>query len=106
MHTPPDLIKVLQPPVESTQYTSFAHGRRLAASGLVASIGTVGDALDNTVAESFLATLEREQLDRYAWPTGPGYGRRSSTSSKVFYNRQRCHSTLDYHPPADYEQHA
>jgi putative transposase len=40
------------------QYTSFAYGRRLTASGLIASMGTVGDALDNAVAESFFATLE------------------------------------------------
>ena len=51
------------------QYTSFAFGRRLAASELVASMGTVGDALDNAVAESFFATLECELLDRYDWPT-------------------------------------
>jgi hypothetical protein len=44
--------------LESTQYPSFAFGRRLTASGLVASMGTVGDALDNAVAESFFATLE------------------------------------------------
>jgi len=54
------------------QYTSFAYGRRLAASELVASMGTVGDALDNAVAESFFATLECELLDRYPWPTRSG----------------------------------
>jgi hypothetical protein len=36
---------------------------------LVASMGTVGDALDNAVAESFFTTLECELLDRYDWPT-------------------------------------
>ena len=40
------------------QDTAFASGRRLAASELVASMGTVGDALDNAVAERFFATLE------------------------------------------------
>jgi putative transposase len=44
-------------------------GRRLREAGLVASMGTVGDALDNAVAESFFATLECELLDRQAWPT-------------------------------------
>jgi putative transposase len=39
------------------QYTSLAFGRRLQQAGLVASMGTVGDALDNAVAESFFATL-------------------------------------------------
>jgi putative transposase len=87
------------------QYTSFAFGRRLAASELVASMGTVGDALDNAVAESFFATLECELLDRYPWPTRAGLRTAIFDFIEVFYNRQRRHSTLDYHPPAAYEQH-
>jgi transposase InsO family protein len=87
------------------QYTSFAFGRRLAASQLVASMGTVGDALDNAVAESFFATLECELLDRYPWPTRTGLRTAIFDFIEVFYNRQRRHSTLDYHPPATYEQH-
>ena len=51
------------------QYTSLAFGRRLTDTGLVASVGTIGDALDNAVAESFFATLECELLDRHDWPT-------------------------------------
>src|SRR5215203_1865169 len=87
------------------QYTSFAYGRRLAASELVASMGTVGDALDNAVAESFFATLECELLDRYPWPTRSRLRTAIFDFIEVFYNRQRRHSTLDYHPPAAYEQH-
>jgi putative transposase len=89
----------------ASQYTSFAFGRRLAASELVASMGTVGDALDNAVAESFFATLECELLDRHAWPTKAGLRTAIFDFIEVFYNRQRRHSTLDYHPPTTYEQH-
>jgi putative transposase len=87
------------------QYTSLAFGRRLTEAGLVASMGTVGDALDNAVAESFFATLECELLDRHAWPTRAGLRTAVFDFIEVFYNRQRRHSTLDYHPPAAYEQH-
>jgi putative transposase len=87
------------------QYTAFAYGRRLAACELVASMGTVGDALDNAVAESFFATLDCELLDRYPWPTRTGLRTAIFDFIEVFYNRQRRHSTLDYHPPAGYEQH-
>jgi transposase InsO family protein len=83
----------------------FAYGRRLAASELVASMGTVGDALDNAVAEIFFATLECELLDRYRWPTRAGLRTAIFDFIEVFYNRQRRHSTLDHHPPAAYEQH-
>jgi putative transposase len=87
------------------QYTSFAYGRRLHASGLVASMGTVGDALDNAVAESFFATLECELLDRYPWPTRTGLRTAIFDFIEVFYNRQRRHSTLDYASPVSYEHH-
>ena len=92
-------------PVESAQYTSLSFGRRLRVAGLVASMGTVGDALDNAVAESFFATLECELLDRSPWPTRAGLRTAIFDFIEVFYNRQRRHSTLDYHPPAAYEQH-
>jgi putative transposase len=87
------------------QYTSFAFGRRLHASDLIASMGTVGDALDNAVAESFFATLECELLDRHLWPTRSGLRTAVFDFIEIFYNRQRRHSTLGYHPPATYEHH-
>ena len=86
------------------QYTSLAFGRRLQQAGLVAAMGTVGDALDNAVAESFFATLECELLDRYDWPTHQALRTAVFDFIEVFYNRQRRHSTLDYLTPTDYEQ--
>jgi hypothetical protein len=100
--TPP-LLGVLRRPVESAQYTSLAFGRRLRETGLVASMGTVGDALDNAVAESFFATLECELLDRYDWPTRQALRTAVFDFIEVFYNRQRRHSTLAYQTPLDYE---
>jgi putative transposase len=85
------------------QYTSLSFGRRLRAAGLVASMGTVGDALDNAVAESFFATLECELLDRYHWPSRQALRTAVFDFIEVFYNRQRRHSTLDYRTPVDYE---
>jgi putative transposase len=76
----------------------------LAASELVASMGTVGDALDNAVAECFFATLECELLDRHAWPTKAGLRTAIFDFIEVFYNRQRRHSTLAYATPVTYEQ--
>jgi putative transposase len=95
---------VLRRPVESAQYTSLGFGRRLREAGLVASMGTVGDALDNAVAESFFATLECELFDRHDWPTRQGLRTAVFDFIEVFYNRQRRHSTLDYASPATYEQ--
>jgi putative transposase len=82
----------------------LAFGRRLTDIGLVASMGTIGDALDNAVAESFFATLECELLDRHDWPTRQALRTAVFDFIEVFYNRQRRHSTLDYASPATYER--
>lgn len=85
------------------QYTSITFGKTLLKSGIVGSMGTVGDALDNAVAESFFATLQTELLDRNTWLT------RRSLSSAIFdyiegfYNRRRRHSALGYMSPMEYE---
>ena len=46
------------------QSTSYAFGKRCREAGVVPSIGSTGDAYDNTMAESFFATLEREVINR------------------------------------------
>jgi transposase InsO family protein len=45
-------------------HTSYAFGKRCREAGVMPSMGTVGDAYDNAMAESFFATLERELLSR------------------------------------------
>jgi len=49
---------------QGSQYTSFAFGKRCREAGVRPSMGSVGDAYDNAMAESFFATLECELLDR------------------------------------------
>ena len=51
------------------QDTSLAFGKTLREAGLVGSMGSVGDAYDNAMAESFFATLKTELLDRQRWMT-------------------------------------
>jgi hypothetical protein len=65
-----------------THCTSLAFGRRCREAGIAASMGSVGDAYDNAVAESFFATLETELVDRHSWRTPPTRGWRCSTSSR------------------------
>src|SRR6266511_503314 len=49
---------------QGCQYTSVAFGGRCRAAGIRPSMGSVGDAYDNALCESFFATLECELLDR------------------------------------------
>jgi len=50
---------------QGCQYTSIAFGRRCQEAGVRPSMGSVGDAYDNAMCESFNATLECELLDRH-----------------------------------------
>jgi len=87
-----------------TQYTSLAFGRRLREAGIAASMGSVGDAYDNALAESFFASLETELIDRSTWAT-PSEARLAVFDYiEVFYNRERRHSALGYLSPAEFER--
>jgi len=86
-----------------SNYCSWVFGQRLRNAGLLGSMGTVGDALDNAVAESFFASLQCELLDRHDWPTRTGLARAIFRWIETFYNPTRRHSTLGYLSPVDYE---
>jgi putative transposase len=51
-----------------SQYTSVEFGSRLKEAGLLPSMGSVADAYDNSMAESFVSTLKRELIHRHSWP--------------------------------------
>ena len=87
-----------------SQYTSYVFGQRCQEAGIVPSMGTVGDAFDNALAESFFATLECELIDRQEFVT------REEARTKIFdyletwYNPRRRHSALDYLSPMEFER--
>ena len=54
---------------QGSQYTSIAFGNRCREAGVRPSMGSVGDAYDNAMAESFFATLECELLERRRFKT-------------------------------------
>jgi len=54
---------------QGSQYTSIEFGKRCREAGVRPSMGSVGDAYDNAMAESFFATLECELLDRRRFKT-------------------------------------
>ena len=54
---------------QGSQYTSIAFGLRCKEAGVRPSMGSVGDASDNAMCESFFATLECELLDRRKFRT-------------------------------------
>jgi hypothetical protein len=54
---------------QGCQYTSIAFGLRCREAGVRPSMGSVGDAYDNALCESFFASLEGELLDRRRFAT-------------------------------------
>ncbi len=87
-----------------SQYTSLAFGKHLKDAGILGSMGTVGEALDNAVVESFFASLQTEVLDRYGWESRAQLRTAIFEYLEVFYNRQRRHSALGYLTPAEFER--
>ncbi len=95
---------VLRRPVELEQYTSVTFGLRCREAGVRPSMGSVGDAYDNALCESFFATLECELLDRRRFPTQAEARMAVFDFIEGWYNPHRRHSGLDYLSPIRYEQ--
>lgn len=89
---------------QGCQYTSVQFGKRCREVAVRPSMGSVGDAYDNAMAESFFATLECELLDRRRF--------RSQAEARMaifrwiegWYNPRRRHSSLGRVSPLIYEQ--
>ena len=79
---------------QGSQYTSIAFGERCKKMGVRPSMGTVGDAYDNAMAESFFATLECELIDRRSWQTKTEAHLALFTYIEGWYNPRRRHSAL------------
>ena len=86
------------------QYTSIDFGRRCRKAGVVPSMGSVGDAFDNAMAESFFATLECELIDRSVWRNRNEARRAVFEYIEGFYNQRRRHSSLGYLSPVEFER--
>jgi putative transposase len=88
------------------QYTSYAFGKRCREAGVRPSMGSVGDAYDNAMCESFFATLECELLDRRTLRTQSEARMAIFDFIEGFYNPRRRHSALNYKSPLEYERTA
>lgn len=86
------------------QYTSFAFTQRLLDAGVDASIGSVGDAYDNALAETTIGLYKTELIRRCGpWKTIDQL--ELATLEWVdWYNHRRLHSACGYSPPAEYEE--
>ena len=89
---------------QGSQYVSLGFGQAARDAGIARSMGSKGDCYDNSVAESFFATLKKELIHRESWPT-----RRDLISAvfeyiEAFYNPIRRHPTLGMLSPIQFEE--
>ncbi len=89
---------------QGSQYTSIAFGSRCQELGVRPSMGSVGDAYDNALCESFFATLECELIDRSVFRTRIDARLAIFDFIEGFYNPHRRHSAIDYLSPIEYEK--
>ena len=87
-----------------SQYTSVEFGSRLREEGLLPSMGSVADAYDNSMAESFVSTLKRELIHRHSWPSRQMARTAIFEYIEGFYNTGRRHSALEHLSPSEYER--
>ncbi len=87
---------------QGSQYTSEDYGQELHDAKVLASMGTVGDAYDNAMAESLVDTFKTELIKDRVW--------HSSTQLELaivrwvtWYNNVRLHSSIGNRPPAEHE---
>jgi putative transposase len=94
---------VLRRPLEPGQYTSDDFGQVLDDHNMLASIGSVGDAYDNALAESFVDSFKTELIADRVWRT------KAQLELAVveyigWFNHDRLHEALGDIPPIEFEQ--
>jgi putative transposase len=82
--------------------TSIDYTQTLADHGVLASVGSVGDAYDNALAESFVDSFKTELVSDRVWRT------RNQLELAVveylgWFNGARLHQALGDVPPAEFE---
>jgi putative transposase len=87
-----------------SRYTSLAFGPTLRDSGLVASIGSRGDAFDNAACEAVISTLQQEWIKRHRYRSRDQARLSIFRYVETFYNPRRRHSPLGGISPDEYER--
>jgi transposase InsO family protein len=85
-----------------SQYTSIEFSQVLDDHQVLQSVGSVGDAYDNAMAESFVDTIKTELIRDRVWRT------RDQLELAIveylgWFNEARLHESLDDIPPAEFE---
>lgn len=87
-----------------SQYVSMRYTERLAEVGVAPSVGSVGDAYDNALAESVIGLFKTEVIHRRGpWRSFEDV-EYATLEWVAWFNTQRLLAPLGYVPPAEYEE--
>lgn len=85
------------------QYACGDYIDLLSAHGILISMSRVGNPYDNAQAESFMATLKKEEVNLSEYENILEAQSRIGYFIEDVYNQKRLHSSLGYLPPAEFE---
>ena len=91
-------------PDQGVQFGSWAFTKRARDSGLLASMGSIGDCYDNSMIESFWSRMQVELLDRKKWNTRLELANAIFEYLEIWHNRKRRHSQLGWLTPIEFER--
>jgi putative transposase len=86
-----------------TQFTAWTFSDRARKSGLLPSMGTVGDCYDNAMMEAFWSRMQVDLLDSRRWKTRIELANAIFEYLEIFHNRRRRHSSLGMLTPIEFE---
>jgi putative transposase len=96
-------IEVLRRPVDSAQYTSIAFTTRLIDAGVDPSVGSVGDAYDNALAETTIGLYKTEWINRGGPWRNLDHVEIATLEWVDWYNHRRPHEAIDDFTPVAVE---
>ncbi|MGH2862624.1 MAG: IS3 family transposase, partial [Solirubrobacteraceae bacterium] len=87
---------------QGSQYTAEDYSQQLDDARVLASVGSVGDAYDNAMAESFVDTYKTELISDRVWRSRAQL-ELATVDWVGWYNHERLHESLGDIPPVEFE---
>jgi putative transposase len=87
---------------QGSQYVSEDYTQQLDDARVLASVGSVGDAYDNAMAESFVDSFKTELIKDRVWHSNTKL-ELAIVEWVAWFNTRRLHSSIGNRPPAEHE---
>jgi putative transposase len=96
-------VQLVQHTDQGSQYTAEDYTQELDDHRVLASVGTVGDAYDNALAESFVDSYKTELIADRVWRTNAQL-ELATVAYVGWFNHRRLHSSIGSRPPVEHER--